>query len=103
MNRTAKKSGEKGLIIGKKTYDWGWKINVFNHKPHDISILMEDAYPQIRDERIKLVESFPDTQPTKKNNSLTWDFTIPPESEKAVEYGFSITYPDEMDLTFGGR
>jgi hypothetical protein len=98
-----KKSSETGFLIGKKQYQWGWKVSVNNLKAHKIDILMEDAYPQIRDKRIKLEETFNDTSPQKEDNTLKWEFPVLPNTEIAVEYGFSVTYPDEMEVTFGGR
>lgn len=98
-----KKSSETGFLIDKKHYKWGWKVSVNNLKTHIITILMEDASPQIRDERIKLKETFNKIEPEKEDNILKWTFPVLPHKEAIVEYGFSVTYPDEMDLSFGGR
>jgi len=98
-----KKSGETGFLIGKKRYRWGWKISVKNLKPHEIVVLVEDAYPQIRDERIKLEETFSGVSPQKEDNLVKWTFPVLPQIETAIEYGYIITYPNEMDLSFGGR
>ncbi len=98
-----KKSNETGLLFGKKRYDWGWKIVVDNFKTHNIDVRMEDAAPQIRDERIKLTESFDAIQPEKEDHLLKWKFSIAPGKKQALEYGFSVAYPDDMDVSFGGR
>ena len=98
-----KKSNETGFLIGKKQYQWGWKVSIHNLKDHEIAVLMEDAYPQIRDKRIKLKEIFNGVSPQRENNILKWTFPVLPQTETAVEYGFAITYPDEMDLSLGGR
>ena len=98
-----KKSDETGFLIGKKKYQWGWKVSVNNLKPHKIAVLMEDAYPQIRDDRIKLKETFKEITPEKEDNMLKWTFPVSPQTETVLEYGFTITYPDDMDLSFGGR
>lgn len=96
-------SGETGFLKGKKHYRWGWKVSINNHKDHEIDVLMEDAAPQIRDDRIKLKEHFEAVTPEKEDNALKWTFSIPAQAERAVEYGFSITYPDDMTLYLGGR
>ncbi len=98
-----KKSNETGFLIGKKQYQWGWKVSVNNLKADKIDVLMEDAYPQIRDERIKLKETFDKITPKKDDNLLKWAFPVLPKTEAAVEYGFSVSYPDDMEVTFGGR
>lgn len=98
-----KKSGETGLLIGKKQYRWSWKVSIKNLKSHEVLVLMEDAYPQIRDERIKLEETFSGMSPQKEKNMVTWTFPVLPQTETAIKYGYQITYPDEMDISFGGR
>ncbi len=103
MNVREKKSGETGFLIGKKQYRWGWNVLVKNLKSHEIHVLMEDAYPQLRDDRIKLEEIFSGVSPQKEKNMVTWTFPVLPQNETAIEYGYQITYPDEMDLSFGGR
>lgn len=99
----SKKSGEKWLFAGKKTYEWGWRVTVKNLKNHEISVAMEDAYPQLRDDRIKLEENFSGVTPEKDKNLLKWAFAVKPHAKTEIEYGFSITYPEDLNLNFGGR
>jgi len=98
-----KESNETGFLIGNKKFQWGWKVSVNNLKAHKIAVLMEDAYPQIRDKRIKLKEIFDATSPQKEDNRLTWEFPVLAQKKTVIEYGFNVTYPDEMALSFGGR
>ncbi len=98
-----KKSDEKGLFGGKKAYRWNWRLTLVNRKPHDVTVLVEDALPQIRDGRIKLDENVTGPDPKKEADRLTWTLKIPPGKEKSIEYGFAVTYPEDMDLSFGGR
>ncbi len=98
-----KKSGEKGLLSNKKSWQWGWKVTVNNLKPHPIHVVMEDAYPQIRDERIKLTENFTGITPKKEDNLLKWAFPVAAKTKVTADYGFTITYPDNMDVYLGGR
>lgn len=98
-----KKSGEKGFLSDKKSWQWGWKVTVNNLKPHPISVIMEDAYPQVRDERIKLTENFAGITPKKEDNRLKWAFPVAPKTKVAAEYGFAITYPEDMKVYPGGR
>ncbi|MDO9265245.1 MAG: DUF4139 domain-containing protein, partial [Desulfosalsimonadaceae bacterium] len=86
-----------------KTWQWGWKVTVNNLKPHPIQVLMEDAYPQVRDERIKLTETFTGVTPKKEDNLLKWSFPVAARTKAAVDYGFTIIYPDDMDVYLGGR
>lgn len=98
-----KKSDEKGLFGGKKAYLWSWRLTLVNRKPHDVTVLVEDALPQIRDGRIKLDENVTDPAPKKEADRLTWTLKIPAGKEKSLEYGFAVTYPSDLDLYFGGR
>ncbi len=98
-----KKSDEKGLFGGKKAYRWQWRLTLVNRKPHDVTVVVEDALPQIRDDRIKLDENVIGPAPEKKADRLTWTLRLPAGKEKVLEYGFDVTYPADMDLFFGGR
>jgi len=98
-----KKSGEKGLLSDKKSWQWGWKVTVNNLKPHPVKVLMEDAYPQVRDERIKLTENFTGVTPKKEDNLLKWSFDVASKTKVTTDYGFTIIYPDDMDVYPGGR
>lgn len=98
-----KKSDEKGLFGGKKAYRWHWRLTLVNRKPHDVTVVVEDAFPQIRDGRIKLDEKIIGPAPKKEADRLEWTLNIPAGKEKALEYGFAVTYPSDMDLSFGGR
>jgi uncharacterized protein (TIGR02231 family) len=103
LDMTLKKSGEKGLLSDKKSWEWGWNVTVHNVKPHPITVIMEDAYPQVRDERIKLTETFTGVTPKKEDNLLKWTFSVAAKTKVAVDYGFTIIYPDDMDVYPGGR
>jgi uncharacterized protein (TIGR02231 family) len=98
-----KKSDEKGLFGGKKAYRWHWRLTLTNRKPHDVIVVVEDALPQIRDGRIKLEEKIIGPAPVKEADRLTWDLNVPAGRETTLEYGFAVTYPSDMDLSFGGR
>lgn len=103
MDLLTRKSGEKGLISDKKTWEWGWKATLENLSPHAIAVVMEDAYPHVRDKRIILEETFGGPNPKKEDNRLTWSFPVAAKTKTTVEYGFSITYPEDMALDLGGR
>ncbi len=98
-----KTSNETGLLFGKKRYEWGWKVTVDNLKTHAVDVVMEDAAPQIRDERIKLTQTFDGIQPEKEDHLLKWEFSVAPGKKQVFTYGFSIAYPDDMAVSFGGR
>jgi hypothetical protein len=103
LDLTLKKSGEKGLLSAKKSWEWGWKVTVNNLKSHSVKVLMEDAYPQVRDERIKLTETFTGITPKKEDNLLKWSFDVAAKTKVSADYGFTIIYPDDMDVYPGGR
>jgi len=98
-----KKSDEKGLFGGKKAYRWHWRLTLVNRKSHDVTVVVEDALPQIRDGRITLDEKIIGPAPKKEADRLAWTLKIPVGKEKVLEYGFAVTYPADMDLSFGGR
>jgi uncharacterized protein (TIGR02231 family) len=97
------KSGQKGLFGKKKSYAWFWKVRVTNNKTRPVSVRLEDAAPQIRDERIELTRHFPGPEPTMEDHTAVWELTIPAGGTESLEYGYSLEYPEDMNLFMGGR
>jgi len=98
-----KKSGQKGLFDKKKSYAWFWRVQISNGKEVPVTVRVEDAAPQIRDERIELTRHFPGPEPTMEEHRAVWELEIPVGRIQSLEYGYSIEYPEDMDLFMGGR
>ena len=93
-----KGSGEKGIIRGKKTYKWLWKIIIENNKKIPIKATVEFPYPQLRDERIEQEISINRKIFKKKDKSFIGTLVLNKGEEKSISYGVKITYPKNMNV-----
>ncbi|MFK5926447.1 MAG: mucoidy inhibitor MuiA family protein [Desulfuromusa sp.] len=94
-------AGEKGLLARKNTYNWNWKVSVMNHKNFTVDLRVEDSYPHSGHEKIILKETFSPPLPTRKKDQLIWNLTIPPQGKQQLNYGYQVTYPENMPVSLG--
>lgn len=94
-------AGEKGLLAKKQTYLWKWNINVENHKNFAVDLKVEDSYPHAGHEKIVLKEFFSPPLPTQDNGQLSWNLTLPPQGKQKLQYGYQVTYPEDMPVSLG--
>ncbi len=94
-------AGEKGLLARKNIYNWNWTVNFTNHKSFAVDLKIEDSYPHSGHEKIVLKESFSPPLPARKKDLLIWNLTIPPQGEQLINYGFQVTYPEDMPVSLG--
>ncbi len=94
-------AGAKGLLAKKRTYNWNWTINLASHKNFAVDLIVEDSYPHSGHEKIVLQESFSPPLPVREKDQLIWNLTIPPQGEKRVQYGYEVTYPEDMPVSLG--
>lgn len=94
-------AGEKGLLSKKRIYIWKWNINVENHKSFAVDLKVEDSYPHAGHEKIVLKELFTPPLPTQENGQLSWNLTLPPQGKQKLQYGYQVTYPEDMPVSLG--
>lgn len=94
-------AGEKGLLAKKRIYIWKWNINVENHKNFAVDLKVEDSYPHAGHEKIVLKELFSPPLPTQENGQLSWNLTLPPQGKQKLQYGYQVTYPEDMPVSLG--
>ncbi len=94
-------AGEKGLLAKKRTYIWKWNIELVNHKNFPVDLKVEDSYPHAGHEKIVLKELFSPPLPTQKNGQLSWNLTLPPQGKQNLQYGYQVTYPEDMPVSLG--
>ena len=94
-------AGEKGLLAKKRTYNWNWTINFDNHKNFAVDLKVEDSYPHAEHEKIFLQEIFSSPLPVRKKDLLIWNLTIPPQGKQQIQYGYKVTYPEDMPVSLG--
>jgi hypothetical protein len=82
-----------------------YRITVKNLHARAIPVTVIDQIPvsQNADIKIELLGKMP---PTKrdlddKRGVLAWEMTLQPDEEKAVEFGYRVTWPGAKKITFG--
>lgn len=94
-------AGSKGLLAKKRTYNWNWTINFDNHKNFAVDLKVEDSYPHTGHEKIVLQESFSSPLPVREEDQLIWNLTILPQGKQQIQYGYKVTYPENMPVSLG--
>ncbi len=101
------KRGETGLISTNATDDRNYKITVNNLHKQKIDVTILDQMPVPRDEKITVALTG-SSQPTKKDvedkrGLLAWDFTLQPETEKVIDFGYVVKWPSDRKITYQNR
>jgi uncharacterized protein (TIGR02231 family) len=96
--------GESGWVSSSKTDVRNYRITVKNMHQRPIQLRVLDQIPVSQNEAIK-IELLGRTQPTRRNvdekrGVLAWDMTLAPDEEKAVEFGYRVTWPAAKSVTY---
>ena len=99
------KRGETGLISTSKTDVRNYRITVKNLHERAIQLRVLDQIPVPQNEAIK-IELLGRTPPTRrdvedKRGVLAWDMTLAPDEEKAVEFGYRVSWPAAKKVSYG--
>src|SRR5262245_6605433 len=99
------KQGESGLITATKTDVRNYRITVKNLHPRAIQLSVLDQVPVSQNDGIK-IELQGRAQPTRRNvedkrGVLAWDMKLEPDEEKAVEFGYRVSWPGAKKITYG--
>jgi uncharacterized protein (TIGR02231 family) len=99
------KRAETGIISASKTDTRSYRITVKNLHERPIAATVLDQIPVAQNADIK-VELLGKTAPTKQNlddkrGVLAWEMNLAPDEEKAVEFGYRVTWPAAKKITYG--
>jgi uncharacterized protein (TIGR02231 family) len=99
------KRGETGIITASKTDTRNFRIVLKNLHERAIPVTVIDQIPVSQNADIK-IELLGKTAPTKrdlddKRGVLAWEMKLEPDEEKAVEFGYRITWPAAKKITYG--
>jgi uncharacterized protein (TIGR02231 family) len=99
------KRGETGLISTSKTDVRNYRITVKNLHERPIQLRVLDQIPVAQNDAIK-IELQGRTAPTRrdvedKRGVMAWDMTLTPDEEKAVEFGYRVTWPGAKRVIYG--
>lgn len=89
-------SNQKGLLSKVQSRSWRWRMEVTNGRKTPVAVRLEDAAPQIRDERIKLrLVSQPEPARTE-NNLYVWKTELEPGKKFDVTCDLTLTAPEDL-------
>lgn len=89
-------SNQKGLLSKVRSRSWRWRMEVTNGRETPVAVRLEDAAPQIRDERIKLkLVSQPEPARTE-DNLYVWKTDLEPGKKFDVTCDLTLTAPDDL-------
>ena len=99
------KRAESGIITSSKTDTRNYKITVKNLHPRAIQVAVIDQVPVSQNADIK-IELLGKTPPTKrdlddKRGVLAWEMSLQPDEEKAIEFGYRVTWPAAKRILYG--
>jgi uncharacterized protein (TIGR02231 family) len=99
------KRGETGLIATSKTDVRNYRITVKNLHERPIQLRVLDQIPVAQNDAIK-IELQGRTAPTRrdvedKRGVMAWDMALTPDEEKAVEFGYRVTWPGAKRVIYG--
>ncbi len=98
------KRGETGLISTSRTDVRTYKLTVKNMHERAIAVMVIDQVPVSNNQDIK-VELTGKTQPTTTNledkrGVLSWDLTLEPDQEQAIDFGYRVVWPAAKTVVY---
>ncbi len=96
------KKRKDGLLFGKKkVVERHYKISVTSNHNKPFPIIISDVLPVASDENIKVKNL--GASPTKKDvddkeGVVSWDKTLAPKTELKIQYGYSVSYPEDRTV-----
>ncbi|MGK0269736.1 MAG: hypothetical protein ACI88H_000368 [Cocleimonas sp.] len=96
------KKRKDGLLFGKKkVVERHYKVSITSNHNKSYPISISDVIPVSSDENIK-VKSL-GALPTKKDiddkkGVVSWDKTLAPKEELKIQYGYSVSYPEDKTV-----
>ncbi len=99
------KRSESGIITSSKTDLRNFRITVKNLHERAIAMTVLDQIPVSQNADIK-IELLGKTPPTKrdledKRGVLAWEMKLEPDEEKAIEFGYRVTWPAAKRVIYG--
>lgn len=96
--------GESGWVSTSKTDVRNYRITVKNMHQRPIQVRVLDQIPVSQNEAIK-IDLLGRTPPTRRNvddkrGVLAWDMTLAPDEEKAVEFGYRVSWPAAKSVIY---
>jgi uncharacterized protein (TIGR02231 family) len=98
------KRSESGILTSSKTDSRNYRITVKNLHERAVPVTVIDQIPVSQNADIK-IELVAKAQPTKrdlddKRGLLAWELKVEPDEEKAIEFGYRVTWPAARKIIY---
>jgi uncharacterized protein (TIGR02231 family) len=101
------KRGESGIISSSTTDDRNYRVTVTNQHPRAIDVLVIDQMPVSLNEDITVDLKGPNAPDERnfeaKRGLLAWRFSLKPEAERKLAYGFHVAWPADKKVIYSHR
>lgn len=97
----SQKSGERGFVSDLQTMEWKWRYEIQNERGDTIHVRLEESFPQVRDERIKLSVTYDPKPSITRSDIMIWAFELPSGGKKDIKVTVRLEAPKEMELDVG--
>ena len=102
---TDEKRGETGIISSTRTDTRSFKLTIKNLHERPIAYMIQDQTPVANNTDIK-VEMIAKPQPGKrdvedKRGVVAWEDKHNPDEEKAIEFGYKVSWPAAKSVVYG--
>jgi uncharacterized protein (TIGR02231 family) len=99
---TEEKRGETGIITSSKTEVKSFKVTVKNLHARPMPVRIVDQFPVALNQDVKVdftARVAPTVRdPEDKRGLAYWDVTLAPDEERALEFGWRLTWPGAKQL-----
>ena len=100
IRRKLIKEEEKEKFLGDKTLKYfTYELEVKNHRPNNVDIIIEDHIPVASNDEIKIgLLSFDKADYIKESGMLSWKFNLAAKQNKKMEFKYSVEYDKSKPL-----
>lgn len=98
--RTKRSGSEIGLLTKEQLWEYGYRIDIANHKGIAQTVSIIEPLPRAEAEsiRIETAASHPAPARAKERHRLEWRLTVPAHTEKQIEWGYRVIHPRQMTI-----
>ncbi|MDF1672860.1 MAG: DUF4139 domain-containing protein [Vicingaceae bacterium] len=97
--KLVKEEKKDKFLADKQLKYFTYELEVKNHRPNNVDIIIEDHIPVPNNEDIKVgLLSYGKADYIEKTGMLSWKFTLPSKQNKKMEFKYSVEYNKDKQI-----
>lgn len=97
--KLVKEEKKDKFLADKQLKYFTYELEVKNHRPNNVDIIIEDQIPVPNNEDIKVgLLSYGKADYVEKTGMLSWKFTLPSKQNKKMEFKYSVEYNKDKQI-----